>query len=122
MKKISLKIIKLRIRLLQKILAVIGITAIISSCASGPDDSDEGGQDSVITTDVIQQDSLPPSDTIGNTSEPVSQEPPKQNNTPPVVPDVNKPDHPMTKYGVPVDDDDFKARYGVPMPSDVDRI
>jgi hypothetical protein len=121
MKKISLEIIKLRIRLLQKILAIIGITAVIASCGGNSGDAEENDTDSIVTN-MVDPDTVPVQDTIPVSEDPSGQTAPVQTNTPPGVPDMNKPDHPMTKYGVPFDDDEMKARYGVPAPSNLGEI
>jgi len=117
MKRINREMIKLRIRLLQKILAVIGISALISSCGNNTSTQEEDNTDTV-SSEVLLQDTVVEQviipDTVKSKPEPVKEKP-KQNNGQQTVPPMNKPDGPVTKYGVPADyNDNIQVRYGVP--------
>lgn len=120
MKRINKEIIRLRIRLLQKILATIGMSAIISSCVNNSPPQEETNAEN-LQTEVIQKDTVIeeviPVDTV--ISKPASQSKPSQNNNHQPVPVMNKPDGPVTKYGVPVNDnnENMQVRYGVPYTS-----
>jgi len=120
MKRINKKLIRLRIRLLQKILATIGMTAIISSCGNNSAPQEEINTDT-LQTEVIQKDTVIeeaiPKDTV--ITKPASQIKPSQNNNQQTVPVMNNPDGPVTKYGVPVKEnkENIQVRYGVPYTS-----
>lgn len=117
MKRINKKILQLRIRLLQKLLAAIGITAIISSCQTKTEPQNESNADST-KTEIVQQDTITekivPVDTPQ--TKPNNPQKPPQNNPPQTLPEMNKPDRPVTKYGVPVFDknENIQVKYGAP--------
>jgi hypothetical protein len=124
MKRMNKEILKLRIKILKRILAAIGITAVVISCGNNSETNVEGDNGDSSQVDVIVSDTVPSVD--ANQTE--DETPPQQ--TQPVKPgsntntqnqhDIYIPDaHPATKYGVPVDfkdEDKYQAKYGVPMP------
>ena len=129
MKKINKEIIKLRLRILKRILAAIGITAVVISCGNNSETNVEGDNGDSSQVDVVVSDSVPTVDANQIEDQNATQQ------TQPVKPETNTntkpgntqnqhdiyiPDaHPVTKYGLPVDfndDDKYQARYGVPMP------
>ncbi len=120
MKRLNKEITRLRIRLLQKILATIGITAIISSCSNNTAPSEETHTDT-IQTEIIQKDTVQEEivqkDTIK--TKPATQAKPLPNNNQQTLPVMSKPDGPVTKYGVPVNDTsvNIQVKYGVPYSS-----
>jgi len=120
MKKISFKILKFRIRLLQKILAIIGITAVISSCGGNSEEAVEIENDTIVT-DVLEVDSVVIKDSIPASVQPTKPVFPPKKDTPVVVPVEIIPDLPVTMYGVPVYDQ-IETKYGIPLPLEIDEI
>jgi len=115
MKKISIKLMKYRIRLLRKIIALIGLSAFISSCGqqSGNIESPEVSDTIVIENEPIEPDVI--QDTIAEAiAEP---EKPKEPLKPATKPEKPPVDYPVTKYGLPVDfDNNYQTKYGAPVP------
>jgi hypothetical protein len=117
MKKISIKLMKYRIRFLRKIIAIIGLSAFISSCGQQSDnvETPEVSDTIVIENEPVEQDVI--QDTIAETiSVPEKQKEPLKPATKPEKPPV---DYPVTKYGLPVDldnDNNYQTKYGAPVP------
>lgn len=128
MKKLSTSIIRLRLRMLSKALAILSISACMVSCGNNSNNSDQQEADSIAAAN--KQDSLDEvnamqkhiEDSIAKVKTDSIAKADSLKNVP-VKPQYNQ-NKPMTKYGVPVDynDQQFQARYGVPTPANLDEI